>query len=830
MSRTTIDFGIDLGTTNSAIAVMRGTVTDIVKNNMDNDITPSAVFIDKHKQIQVGQLAKNRQEDQNATNDVYIEFKRRMGTDHKYEFKTAGRTMKPEELSAEVLKSLRGDVQQRLGEDVQACVITVPAAFEMRQCDATKRAGELAGFSQCPLIMEPTAAALAYGFQLDVAKEYWLVYDFGGGTFDACLMKAEDGSISIVNNGGDNYLGGSDIDWAIVEQLIIPKLTADHNLPDLSRGNTKWRTALAVVKRAAEIAKIQLSRSETAYLEDCRIKDADGEEIEIDFKLTRDAVIGVAEPIIMKSVEVCKRVLKEKNLSPSAIKKVILVGGPTLAPYFREILHSNLDIQLDHSVDPLTVVAKGAAVFAGTQRLEGNAAPKASVGEFNIDIKYKPMGPDEDPTVRGEVQSESGTSVEGFTIEFINQQTQWRSGKLPIKSDGRFKVNLMAEKKIQNLFDIELLDKNGRKQVSVPAQVPYIITQNLSEQNNIHSIAVALANNEAEVFFKKGEPLPAKNMQAFRSSGALKKGESGNILKIPVVEGENALSDRNVLLGSLDIEGAKIRRDVPAGSEIEVTLNIDASRIIRAKAYIPVLDEEFEAVIDYNRKSADPKRLKREYDAELKRLKSLRDQAGKAEDEKANELLDDVGATDEIESLLSAAKGDPDAANKGARELLRMKIKIDKAEDELKWPAMVTEANKALDALDSLIEEVPEGSAKYQEKANKLREQVNGLIEDKYTDALRKKMEQVGDLHREILFAQPGFWVGFFNSLVNDMNKMQDQTAAARLVSQGRQCITQGNVDGLRNVDFQLLSLLPTQVAADMQRGLLGSGEVGLLK
>jgi len=207
MSRTTIDFGIDLGTTNSAIAVLRGTVTDIIKNNLDNDITPSAVFIDKRGQIQVGQRAKNRQEDQNSGDDVYLEFKRRMGTDHKYEFKTAGRTMKPEELSAEVLKSLRGDVQQRLGEDVQACAITVPAAFEMRQCDATKRAGELAGFLQCPLLMEPTAAALAYGFQLDVTKEYWLVYDFGGGTFDACLMKAEDGSINIVNHGGDNYLG-----------------------------------------------------------------------------------------------------------------------------------------------------------------------------------------------------------------------------------------------------------------------------------------------------------------------------------------------------------------------------------------------------------------------------------------------------------------------------------------------------------------------------------------------------------------------------------------------------------------------------------------------
>jgi len=170
MSRTTIDFGIDLGTTNSGIAVLRGTVADIIKNNLDNDITPSAVFIDKRGQIQVGQRAKNRLEDQNAADDVYIEFKRRMGTDHKYEFRTADRVLRPEEVSAEVLKSLRGDVQQRLGEDARASVITVPAAFEQKQCAATIKAGQLAGFTQCPLLQEPVAAALAYGFQADVTK------------------------------------------------------------------------------------------------------------------------------------------------------------------------------------------------------------------------------------------------------------------------------------------------------------------------------------------------------------------------------------------------------------------------------------------------------------------------------------------------------------------------------------------------------------------------------------------------------------------------------------------------------------------------------------
>jgi len=206
MSRATIDYGIDLGTTNSAIALLRGTIPEIIKNNLDRDITPSAVLIDKKDgQIRVGEQAKNRSEDEKYANDVYFEFKRRMGTDEKYTFKATGKVMLPEELSAEVLKNLKGDVRRANGEDVRAVVITVPAAFELKQCDATKKAGDMAGFEQCALLTEPVAAALAYGFQSDVTKEFWLVYDFGGGTFDAAVMKAEDGIINVVEHGGDNY-------------------------------------------------------------------------------------------------------------------------------------------------------------------------------------------------------------------------------------------------------------------------------------------------------------------------------------------------------------------------------------------------------------------------------------------------------------------------------------------------------------------------------------------------------------------------------------------------------------------------------------------------
>jgi molecular chaperone DnaK len=834
MSRTTIDFGIDLGTTNSAIAVLRGTVTDIIKNNLDNEITPSAVFIGK-RGMYVGQSAKQQMENEQSADDVYTEFKRRMGTDHKYEFKTAGRVMRPEEISAEVLKSLRGDVQQRLGEDIQSTVITVPAIFEQKQCAATIKAGELAGFLQCPLLQEPVAAALAYGFQAEVVKEYWLVYDFGGGTFDTAIIKAEDGNIGVVNHGGDNYLGGSDIDWAIVDQLIIPELTANFNLPGFSRSNSKkWRTAFAVVKRAVEDAKIQLSRSETAYLEGCRFKDADGKDIEVDFKLTRKALIGVAEPIIMRSVDICKRVMKEKNLAPNAIAKVILVGGPTLAPYFRDILHANLGIQLDHSADPLTVVAKGAAIFAGTQRVVSSAAAKPKAGQFSVNLKYKNMGPDTDPEVRGEVSSADDAPLDGMTIEFVNRTPEakeligWRSGKTPLKAGGKFKVQLQAEKGVRNTYGIELLDSTGRSQTIIPDTVVYTVTGGagvISEQPFCNDISVALANNEKEIFFKKGDAYPAEHkFRGFKTSHTLHKGESGAMLRIPVVEGSEEKADWNLKLGELVISGTQIRCDVPAGSDIEVTLHARGPGSLRAKAYIDIIDEEFEVVIDYNEKKLDVRQLRQQYDAEVKRLDSLSDKANETDDDNASGLLKHVPDMEELDTLLDVAKGDPDSAQKAEKRLLELRIQLDKVEDILKWPALVAEANTALDDLDTLIEQ--HGKGDHQERAEKLREQVDGLIEQKRTEPLRKKMEQVTDLHREILFAQPGFWVGLFNSLVDDLDKMKDPDAAARLINQGRQFISKGNVQGLRNVDFQLIALLPRDVAEAIQRGY----QSGLLK
>ena len=395
--RTTIDYGIDLGTTNSSVAVLDGNDVRIIRNNENFEYTPSAVWIDRNGRLHAGRTAYE-QLDRDPEN-AHAEFKLQMGTSQPRTFSRSGRQMKPEELSAEVLKQLRADVPRaRNGESMESVVITVPAAFEAPQCEATKIAAQLAGLTQTPLLQEPVAAALAWGFQSKKDKVFWLVYDFGGGTFDAAVVSIRDGGIQVVNHGGDNHLGGKLIDWAIVDELLVPALTKERSLSDFRRGNPKWRAAFAKLKLEAEKAKIRVSNDESALIHsDFLCNDDRGEPIEFDYELHRVDVEALMAPLVLRSVNICRRVLSEKRLAPGNIEKVLLVGGPSQAPYLRQRLADGVEglgIAVDFSVDPMTAVARGAAVFYGPHRVECGSVPLGA-GVYGLDLDYKPawLGP-----------------------------------------------------------------------------------------------------------------------------------------------------------------------------------------------------------------------------------------------------------------------------------------------------------------------------------------------------------------------------------------------------------------------------------------------------
>ncbi|MHA2616631.1 MAG: Hsp70 family protein [bacterium JZ-2024 1] len=810
MERETIDYGIDLGTTNSEIAVLKGTEIEVFRNNEGFEYTPSAVWIDQRGSLWVGRQAKERLEDD--PENAVSEFKLLMGTNEVKVFERSGKRMTPEELSAEVLKELRNIVKHRTGEDIEAAVITVPAAFDLPQCGATQRAAELAGLKQSPLVQEPVAAALAYGFQSASDNVFWLVYDLGGGTFDAAVIQPRSGIIQVVNHGGDNHLGGKLIDWAIVDNLLIPAVTREYRLSDFRRDNRKWRSAIAKLKLQAEEAKIRVSSRESAWII-IEFEVDHGQSVRFEYELLRKDVERIAEPIILRTINICKRVLNEKRLDPGSVEKVILVGGPTLMPYLRSMLSEHLGIPLDFRVDPLTVVARGAAVFAGTQRLKVRRPQVMVEGQVAVELDYKPIGPDTEPLVCGKVVSMQIKDFSEFTIEFINNSSRppWRSGKIGLGPEGVFVVNVWAEKGHPNSFEIELCDPKGRRIKTVPDRFTYTVGMTITDQPLIHSIGVATANNEMRWFFEKGMPLPARRRELFKTAYPVHKNQAGDVIRIPVMEGENPRANRNHKIGVLEVHAHEVKRDVPVGSEVEVTIDIDESRLIRVKAYIPILDEEYENVLKLGYEKTDLSSLKEDFAREKERLKEIRKRVAEIKDPTAKEILNRIDQERmlyEIEASLAAASAEPDAAKKAENRLVDLKIALDQAEEAIEWPALVVEANNLMSASREAVRQFGD-SADMNDLENHEAE-LRRAIQTGDADILGKKIDEMRVFVIQVLDRKGIMQVIWFQHLSKMKSQMRDQAMAEHLISQGQRAMNNNDIDGLRAVNRQLVALLPT--------------------
>ena len=346
MVRTKIDYGIDLGTTNSAISRMENGEPTIKKTDTLKDTMPSCVYINKKKAMQVGDSAYNALKRdklkamkgwESSSSNAYIEFKRTMGTEKKYKSSNLEKELSSEELSAEVLKTLKSFIKD---ESVNSIVITVPAAFKNNQKEATREAAKLAGFNHIELLQEPVAASMAYGLDSNKKDGFWLVFDFGGGTFDAALLKVEEGIMKVIDTEGDNYLGGKNLDFAIVDEIILPYLQENFVIDSILADDNKKQSLRNSMKFYAEETKIKLSFNDThnilSDLGDIPGEDDEGEEFELDILVTQTDITNALSPVFQKAIDVTHRLLKRNNLKGSSLDSLILVGGPTFSPVLRK--------------------------------------------------------------------------------------------------------------------------------------------------------------------------------------------------------------------------------------------------------------------------------------------------------------------------------------------------------------------------------------------------------------------------------------------------------------------------------------------------------------
>ncbi len=428
------------------------------------------------------------------------------------------------------------------------------------------------------------------------------------------------------------------------------------------------------------------------------------------------------------------------------------------------------------------------------------------------------MGHESDPLIAGKVVCPEGASTGGFTIEFVNRDTKWRSGQIPLNAEGAFFANLLAEKGTRNVFHIELADRQGTLQKTVPDHVVYTIGAVIEEQPLLKSIGLGKADNTVDWFFKAGMGLPQKKRSSYKTTVALKSGQPGEKFVIPIVEGENESADRNRCVGMLEIDSSMIRRDLPMGADVEVTLRISESRTLTLEAYFPLLDEDFTKQMDVEKSQADAAEIEQTLRREKDRLADLKEKADDAGENDVTGELEQLESDRELNDAARAAKGDPAAAEKAQARLLEFQLKLDAAEEKLKWPALVAEARELQEDLKSLAGE--HGTRDHQDKVEDWSELVESIIAKKQTERLSKRIEEGWSLHSQILVSLPGFWVGQFRRMEGDRNRFSDAEAAERLLERGRSYMQQNNIEGLTDVVRKLWNLLPREEAERAQRGI----------
>ncbi|MFB5662116.1 molecular chaperone DnaK [Alteribacillus sp. HJP-4] len=446
--------GIDLGTTNSCVAVMEGGEAEVIPNPEGNRTTPSVVAF-KDGERQVGEVAKR----QAITNPNTIQsIKRHMGTDFKEEIE--GKEYTPQEVSAIILQKLKADAESYLGDTVSKAVITVPAYFNDSQRQATKDAGKIAGLEVERIVNEPTAAALAYGFEKEEDQTI-LVFDLGGGTFDVSILELGDGFFEVKSTSGDNKLGGDDFDHVIIDHLVAE--FRKENGIDLSQD----KMAMQRLKDAAEKAKKDLSGvSQTQISLPFITADSSGPK-HLELTLTRAKFDELTTELVEKTMGPTRQALKDAGLSASEVDKVILVGGSTRIPAVQEAIKKLTGKDPHKGVNPDEVVALGAAVQAGV--LSGDVKDVVLLDVTPLSLGIETMGGvftkliernTTIPTSKSQVFSTAADNQPSVDIHVLQGEREMAAGN---KTLGRFQLTDIPPAprgvpQIEVTFDI---DANG---------------------------------------------------------------------------------------------------------------------------------------------------------------------------------------------------------------------------------------------------------------------------------------------------------------------------------------------------------------------------------
>lgn len=832
MASNKIIYGIDLGTTNSAIAKFEDGKAVIKKSNTQSDTTPSCVSVTPKGRMLVGHKALGQ-----LNKDLYlqyskpgyqintfVEFKRIMGTDttiysSNLEKVGANPNLTPEQLSAEVLKTLRSYI---LDEDVKEVVITVPALFNNNQKDATKKAAQLAGFDHFELIQEPVAASVAYGLGSKMKNAYWLVFDFGGGTFDAALMKIEDGIMKAVNTAGNNHLGGKDIDNALIEQVFIPYLSENFSIEQCSK-ELGFRN---VWKPKAEEAKISLSFEDSYELEtdlgDDYGCDDDGTEFELSLTITRDMLNQVAKPIFQEAINITKELLQRNNLSGTDLGALILVGGPTHTPILRQMLKEQITPNVDTSIDPMTAVACGAALYGSTIDVPDNILDEKrdrSKVQLAIAVKSTSVQDSEIAAVQFLRDKSDSYHENSVFVDFVRNDGEFSTGKVEITEKGDA-IDLLLKPDSTNVFQVICYDSMGNKVECEPSTISIIHgIDGIGDAVLPLHIGIGTTDSDDDIVFtsleglKKNMPLPG-----YGKNGAvrlctdknIRPGMSEDKIVIPILQTNQDIDELKrenkklkmlycTHLYDLVVTGDDIPALLPAGSEINLTVHAEKSGTLDSVIVdIPYLNVDLEIIDrmkDVRAKDADLNIFESEIRDSKKKVRELGDER------LAQEL-------DSAENDFNAAES-RDQRDKTLEVLKQILSKIDTEYSMGDWQRM----EKKLKGMYSMLQQDNQkhGNEKTTAVVQQLKADLDRVIAAQDISAAQELYDDLWNMDYKLAEIE------YFKAWIIQWNrnfaqkKWSNTTRARTLVNQGMQIVNGGvtDADELRQIIYELSGMLP---------------------